>query len=96
LYRVQLRNCWKKAAETIPELVKSLRRLTNLAYPLAPIEVKETLVMEQFLDALPNLDMRIKIKQACPKSLNDDIRHAVEIETIFKAKNKHTTMAHHR
>jgi hypothetical protein len=56
LYRVQLRDRWKRAAETIPELGQSVRRLTNLAYPQAPTEVKETLAMEQFLDALPDSD----------------------------------------
>ena len=96
LYRVQLRDRRKRAAETIPELGQSVRRLTNLAYPRAPTEVKETLAMEQFLDALPDSDMRIRIKQARPQNLNDAIRHAVELEAYLKAENKHGTMGHHR
>jgi hypothetical protein len=96
LYRVQLRNRRIRVVETIPELGQSVRRLTNLAYPRAPTEVKETLAMEQFLDALPDSDMRIRIKQARPQNLNDAIRHAVELEPYLKAENKHSTMGHHR
>lgn len=96
LYRVQLRDRRKRATETIPELGQSVRRLTNLAYPRAPTEVKETLAMEQFLDALPDSDMRIRIKQARPQNLNDATRHAVELEAYLKAENKHSTMGHQR
>ncbi|KAH3728976.1 hypothetical protein DPMN_054939 [Dreissena polymorpha] len=44
------------------ELGQDIRRLTNLAYPKAPQDVKETLAMEQFVDALMNSKMRLKIK----------------------------------
>lgn len=35
--------------------------------------------MEQFLDGLPDSHMRIRIKQARPRDLNDAIKHAVEL-----------------
>lgn len=37
---------------------------------------------DQFVDALLDYDMRLRIKQSRPKSLNDDVRLAVEIETL--------------
>lgn len=88
LYRVQLRERRKRATETIPELGQAVRRLANLAYPKAPSEVRETLAMEQFLDALPDSDMRIRIKQARPRDLNDAIKHAVELEAYLRAEDK--------
>ena len=71
LYRAQLRERTKKATESFPELGQSIRRLTNLAYPTAPYDVRETLAKEQFLDALIDSDMRLWIKQARPRYLNE-------------------------
>ena len=64
LYRTQLRQRRQKAAETLPELGQSIRRLTNLAYSTAPGDVRETLAKEQFIDALMDSDMRLRVKQA--------------------------------
>ncbi|XP_060585763.1 NACHT domain- and WD repeat-containing protein 1-like, partial [Ruditapes philippinarum] len=71
LIRVQLRDRHQKATESMAELGQDVRRLANLAYPHAPIDVRDTLAKEQFIDALVNSDMRLKIKQARPIDLND-------------------------
>ena len=89
LYRVQLRERRQKASETLSELGQDIRRLTNLAYPTAPSELKETLAKEQFIDALANSDMRLRIKQSRPLDLNDAVRHAVELEAFNRAERKH-------
>ncbi|XP_053373939.1 uncharacterized protein LOC128546704 [Mercenaria mercenaria] len=60
-----------------------------MAYPTAPNDVRETLTKEQFMDALINSDMRIRVKQARPINLNDAVRHAVELEAYNKAERKH-------
>ncbi|CAC5402443.1 unnamed protein product [Mytilus coruscus] len=52
LYRVQFRERRKKATESLPELGQVFRRLSNLAYPTAPRDVRETLALEQFIDSL--------------------------------------------
>ena len=75
----------KKATESLPELGQSIRRLTNLAYPTAPYDVRETLAREQFFDALIDTDMRLRIKQTRPRDLNEAIRLAVELEAYAKA-----------
>ena len=88
LYRAQLRERRQKATETIPELGQDIRRLTNLAYSSAPIEVRETLAKEQFVDALISSDMRLRIKQSRPKDLNDAICHAVELDAFNNAEKR--------
>ncbi|KAK3106230.1 hypothetical protein FSP39_015710 [Pinctada imbricata] len=88
LYRIQLRERRQKASESLPELAQHVRRLTNLAYPTVQADVKETLAKDQFIDALIDSDLRLRIKQARPKSLNDAVRHAVELEAYMKAENK--------
>jgi hypothetical protein len=64
---------------------QDVRRLANLAYPTAPNEVRETLAKEQFIDALIEVGMRLRIKQARLVNLNYAVRHAVELEAFNKA-----------
>ncbi|VDI23601.1 Hypothetical predicted protein [Mytilus galloprovincialis] len=80
LYRVQFKERRQKASESLPELGQSIRRLSNLAYPTAPLD--------QFIDALVDSEMRLRIKQSRPKGLNDAVRLAVELEAYNKAENK--------
>ena len=88
LYRTQLRERRQKATESLPELGQDVRRLTNLAYPTAPNDVREILAKEQFIDGLASADMRLRVKQARPLNLNDAVRHAVELEAFNKAERK--------
>ena len=44
---------------------------------------------EQFIDALISSDMRLRIKQARPTSLNMAVWHAVELEAFNKAEKMH-------
>ena len=64
LYRVQLRECKQKPEESLSELGQDIRRLTSLAYPTAPANLRETLAKEQFVDALVSSDMRLRIIQS--------------------------------
>ncbi|CAC5373973.1 unnamed protein product [Mytilus coruscus] len=88
LYRVEFKERRQKASETLPELGQSVRRLSNLAYPTAPLELRDTLAKEQFLDALVDSEMRLRIKQSRPKGLNKAIRLAVELEAYNKAESR--------
>ena len=88
LYRVQLRERRQKASETLSELGQDIRRLTNQAYPSAPADLRETLAKEQFIDGLVSSDMRLRVKQARPVSLNDAVWHAVELEAFNRAERK--------
>ena len=56
-----------------------------MAYPTAPRDVRDTMTKKQFLDALVESDMRLRVKQAKPLKLNDAIRHAVELEAFIKS-----------
>ena len=90
LYRVQLRERRQTASETLSAMGQDIRRHTNLAYPTAPCDVRETLAKEQFIDALHSSDMRLRVKQARPSDLNDAVRHAVELEAYNRAEKKKT------
>lgn len=51
--------------------------MTQIAYPNAPADVRETLAKKGFIDALKSADMRKKTQQSRPQNFNDAIRHAV-------------------
>ena len=88
LHRAQLRERKQRATDSLPELGQSIRCLTNLAYPTAPYDVRETLSKEYFIDALIDSDIRLRIKQSQPATLNDFIRQAVEQEAFVKVEEK--------
>ena len=69
----------------MPGLGQSVRRLSYLAYPTAPLELRDTLAKEQFIDARVFSEMRLRIKQS---RLNDAIRLAVELEAYNFAESK--------
>jgi hypothetical protein len=71
LYTIQLRERKQKASQILPELGQNIRQLTNLAYPIVPCDMRETLAIDQFIDALASLEMRLRMKQARPVNFND-------------------------
>ena len=88
LYRVQLRERRQRATESLPELGQAVRRLINLAYPTAPGDVREILAKDQFIDALKDQEIRIKIKQSRPMNLNSAVQLAVELESYYRTEQK--------
>ena len=88
MYRVQMRERHQKAGESLSELGQAIRRIANLAYPTAPTEIRETLSKDQFVDALQDSEMRIRIKQVHPKYRNDAIQLAVELEAYNRAEKR--------
>ena len=57
----------------------------QLEYP-TPGDVRDTMAKEQFIDALVDSNMRLRVKLGRPTNLNGDIRHELEafIETHRK------------
>jgi hypothetical protein len=85
LYIVQLTERRQKPVESLPELGQAIRRLVNLAYPIVPENVRDTLAKQHFMEALADSEMMIRIKQSRPQNLNDAIRLVVELETVNRA-----------
>ena len=47
-----MRERHQRAGESLPELGQAICLLANLAYPIAPTEIRETLSNDLFVDAL--------------------------------------------
>ena len=80
LFRVQLRNRTRKPSETLPELGQDLKNLVYRAYPTATTELLDTLGKDHFIDAINDEDIRWRVYQSKPVTLDDAICSAVELE----------------
>lgn len=56
--------------------------LTRQANPTTDQGVLNILALEQFIDALPDPDIRLRLKEARPKDNNDAEIIAIRLETI--------------
>ncbi|CAC5406295.1 unnamed protein product [Mytilus coruscus] len=91
MYRAQMKSKIRRRTEQIPVLGQDIKRLVRLAYPSAPIEIKEQLACECFIDSLNDADMEWAIFQAKAKSINNAIQVALEYEAFQNGRRKHGT-----
>ena len=88
LFRVQLKGRMKKTGESYPELAQAIRRLITRAYPHAPLSLQETLAKDYFIDALVDSEMRLRIQQAKPQTLDQAVVEAIELEAFERAERQ--------
>ena len=88
LNRAHLRSRMKKREETLPELAEDVERLTRLAYPEAAEAMIVVLAKDQFIDALPDEDMRLRIRQSRPPTLRQALETALELESYSMASKR--------
>ena len=70
LARVRFKHRVKQKDESWAAMVEDLERLGRLAYPHAPGNLQNVLSRDQFVDALPDPDMRLRVKQERPHPYN--------------------------
>ena len=85
LYKSQLKAKRKEKHESFPELAHSLRRLVSKAYPEASENLKGTLAKEYFIEALEDSDLRLKILQSKPKTLQEAVSNTIELVSFQQA-----------
>ena len=83
--RAKLKCRSKSKEDSMPELAESVEILTRVAYPDASVELQDTIARDNFIDALQDDDMRLKIRQARPKSLQSALENALELESFQMA-----------
>ena len=88
LNRAHLRGRTKKRDETLPELAEDIECITRLAYPEAAEAMVIVLAKDQFIDALPDEDMRLRIRQSRPPSLRQALETALELESYSLASRR--------
>lgn len=78
----------RRREETLPELAEDVERLVRLAYPDAAEPMVEVLAKDQFVDSLPEEDMRLRIWQHRPATLRAALETALELESYQLASNQ--------
>lgn len=82
IFRARLQTRMRGKDESIPELAQAVRKLTRQAYPSAPADITDVLAIDHFIDALPDIDMRLRIREAHPKNVSDAESQAIRLETF--------------
>ena len=81
LNRMRLKARTRHRDESLAELAEDVEHLVRLAYPEAAESMVEVLAKDQFVDALPDEDMRLRIRQNKPATLRDALGTALELES---------------
>ena len=81
LNRMKLKARTRRREESLPELAEDIERLVRLAYPDAAESMVEVLAKDQFVDALPEEDMRLHIRQNRLATLRAALETALELES---------------
>ena len=81
IYRTQLKSRTRHKGESIPELAQSIKKLVRQAYPGVNKDVIETLAIDNFIDALTDSDLRLRVRELGPKTVGDAERTALRLES---------------
>ncbi|CAC5362440.1 unnamed protein product [Mytilus coruscus] len=77
----------RKDKESLSALSQAIKKITRCAYPGAPTSGTDILALDQFIDALHDPEMRLRIRKARPKNRNEAKILAVRFETFKQADN---------
>ena len=81
MFRARLKNRVRGENESMSELAQSIKKLIRQAYPSADSNLTNILALDHFIDALPDQDMRLRIRESQAKDINDAEIIAIRLET---------------
>ncbi|MCG8048446.1 MAG: hypothetical protein N0E48_22985, partial [Candidatus Thiodiazotropha endolucinida] len=81
VYRSQLKSRTKGKGETTAQLAQGVRKLTRQAYPNVSLDVVEALAVDHFIDAIPESEIRLRLREVGPSTLAEAERIAVRMES---------------
>ena len=82
VFRSQLKSRVRGKDESLTELAQAIQRLVRQAYPEAPPSVWEVLAKDHFVDALADTDIRLKVLQTRPGTVQEALAMATEVEAF--------------
>ena len=90
VFRSQLKSRVKGKGETTAQLAQAIRKLTRQAYPKVSVDVVEALAVDHFLDALPEVQIRLRLREVGPSTLAEAEKIAVRMEANILADKQRT------
>ncbi|KMQ82254.1 hypothetical protein RF55_23637 [Lasius niger] len=93
--RLQLKSRQQKPTETLQELATDVERLSHMAFPDCPTEVRETLSLQYFIDGVRDPEIQKALRMADVKDLKSALGYAMKFEAAQQAtrKDRHTIRA---
>ena len=88
LNKAEFRARRRERDEKLPDLAGSLQRLVGKAYPEAIPDLQDSLAKDQFIDALEDREIRMKIQESGPKTLGEAVSRALQIEAMYEAESQ--------
>ena len=88
LHKAEFRARHRERDKKLPDLASSLRRLVSRAYREAVPDLQDSLAKDQFIDALEDREIRIKLRESGPKTLDEAVRRALQIEAMYEAESR--------
>ena len=71
--------------ETLPELAQAIRKLTRRAFPCTPPVVRDTLALDYVIGDIPESEIRLRLREVGPKTINEAENIAVRLEALRMA-----------
>ena len=81
IYQSQLKSIKRQKGQSLPELAQSIRKLTRQAYPEAQTNLIEILPLDYFIDSLDDSEIRLRLRECCPKTMSEAETVAIRLET---------------
>lgn len=88
IFKSELQNRVRGRNETIPELAANIKKLTRKSYPYLGPNVSDQLSVDYFIEAIPETEIRLKLKEASLKTMLEAENLAVKLEALRVA-DKH-------
>ena len=73
--------------EKLGELAASLGKMARKAFPGAPSDILDRWAMDRFIASLDNADLRIRVRESNPKTLDESLSRAIQLEAIYEVEN---------
>ena len=90
LHCIQLKTRVRKAGESLSTLADDIRRLVDRVFHDIPLESREKLARDCFIDALTDGEMRTRILQMRTTTIQEAMEVAIELEALSKAERERT------
>jgi len=88
LHKAEFRAPRREKDEKLTDLSGSLRRMVRKAYPEAADGLQDSLARDQFIDALEDREMRLKLRESGPKTLDEVVSRALQTEAMYEAESR--------
>jgi hypothetical protein len=85
MFRAKLKNRVKGEKESLSELAQSIKKLIRQAYPTADPNLLNILALDHYIDALPDPNMRLRLRESKVKGIEEAEIMAIRLETYKMA-----------